>query len=230
MTEVAETDQERVDRSIVYYKEGKYDLFLSIAEQLLEENKIVEFICQALSNVYFTNKEYEKALNVNTICTNSFHTKDNLDNRLKILEKLGDTYNDEKGTTLIRLYTLTSDNIYIQAYIELKIVLPSSFLTVFELVRKIKPMFFTNIIFMFFKKQPYGYLLYGKDLLFKALEMDETTTDNDIIERCNKSNDADEKYACLLYLLLPKLFYMPEEVDLTYQRILSNLKKIQTLF
>jgi hypothetical protein len=229
MSKVAQTDQERVDLSIVYYKDGKYDLFLPIAEQLLAENKIVDFVCQALSNIYFTNKDYEKALNVNTICINSFHTKDNLDNRLKILEKLGDVYNDEKGTTLIRLYTLTSDNIYIQSYIDLKIVLPSSFLTVFELVRKIKPMFFTNIIFMFFKKQPYGHLLYGKDLLFNALEMDETTTDNDIIERCNQSNDAAEKYVCVLYLILPKLFYMPEDVDLTYKRILFNLKKIQNI-
>ena len=50
------------DKAIGYYRDGKYDLFLPLAEKLYKENAVSEFLCQALSNVYFTNKEYEKAL------------------------------------------------------------------------------------------------------------------------------------------------------------------------
>jgi predicted O-linked N-acetylglucosamine transferase (SPINDLY family) len=232
--EEIETDH---DKAISYYKDGKYDLFLPIAEKLFKEEKVSEFLCQALSNIYFTNKEYEKALNVNTTCIASFQDKSNLDNRLKILEKLGTSYDDERGTTLIRLFTMTAENSYIQSYISLKIVSPSSFLTIYELVHKIKPMFFTNIIHMLFTRQPYGLLLYGKKLLAKALDLEETENGNEnedtidyrIIERCKKSSNADEKYVCILYLILPQLFYTSEEIEKAYRRIMTNLEKIQTI-
>jgi predicted O-linked N-acetylglucosamine transferase (SPINDLY family) len=228
-----ETDH---DKAIGYYRDGKYDLFLPLAEKLYKENDVSEFLCQALSNVYFVNKEYEKALNVNTACIASFQDKSNLDNRLKILEKLGSSYDDERGTTLIRLFTMTSENSYIQSYISLKIVSQSSFLAVYELVRKIKPLFFTNIIYMLFTRQPYGFLLYGKKLLAKALDVEKEESvesveavDNRVIERSKKSADADEKYACILYLILPQLFYTPEEIEKAYRRIMANLEKIQTV-
>ena len=228
-----ETDH---DKAIGYYRDGKYDLFLPLAEKLYKENNVSEFLCQALSNVYFTNKEYEKALNVNTACIASFQDKSNLDNRLKILEKLDPSYNDEIGTTLIRLFTMTSENSYIQSYISLKFVSPASFLVVYELVRKIKPLFFTNIIYMLFTIQPYGFLLYGKKLLAKALDVEKEesvesveSVDNRVIERSKKSADADEKYVCILYLILPQLFYTPEEIEKAYRRIMANLEKIQTI-
>jgi predicted O-linked N-acetylglucosamine transferase (SPINDLY family) len=228
-----ETDH---DKAIGYYRDGKYDLFLPLAEKLYKENDVSEFLCQALSNVYFVNKEYEKALNVNTACIAYFQDKSNLDNRLKILEKLGSSYDDERGTTLIRLFTMTSENSYIQSYISLKIVSPPSFLTIYELVRKIKPLFFTNIIYMLFTIQPYGFLLYGKKLLAKALDVEKEESvesveavDNRVIERSKKSADADEKYVCILYLILPQLFYTPEEIEKDYRRIMTNLEKIQTV-
>ena len=44
-----ETNQQRVNRAKVYYNEGKYDLFLQLAELLISENIILEFLYQALS-------------------------------------------------------------------------------------------------------------------------------------------------------------------------------------
>jgi hypothetical protein len=80
-----ETNQQRVNRAKVYYDEGKYDLFLPLAELLISENIILEFLYQALSNVYCINKEYVKAYNLNKVCISHFATKNNVINHLKIL-------------------------------------------------------------------------------------------------------------------------------------------------
>ena len=224
-----ETNQQRVDRAKVYYNDGKYDLFLPLAELLISEKIILEFLYQALSNVYCTNKEYVKAYNLNKVCISQFDTKNNVINQLKILNNLGDEYNDEKEK-ILNHHLLTSQpysSEYIEYYINLKCILPSSCLQLFE---KFAPLSFNNIISIFYKIYNYN-SLYARKLLAKSLDIDDIIENDDkVIERCKQSTDESEQFVCILYLISKKLFYTTvQEIDDSSQRILTNLVKLQTV-
>jgi predicted O-linked N-acetylglucosamine transferase (SPINDLY family) len=222
-----ETNQQRVNRAKDYYNNEKYDLFLPLAELLISENIILEFLYQALSNVYCINKEYVKAYNLNKVCISYFATKNNLTNHLKILNKLGNEYNDEKEKILNHhlLTTKPYSTEYIEYYINLKCDLPSSCLQLFE---KLAPLSFNNIISIFNKIYKFN-SLYARKLLAKSLDIDDIIKNDDkVIKRCIQSTDESEQFVCILYLISRKLFYTTvEEIDEAYQRILTNLVKLQ---
>lgn len=222
-----ETNQQRVNRAKLYYDEGKYDLFLPLAELLISENIILEFLYQALSNVYCINKEYVKAYNLNKVCISYFVTKNNVINHLKILNNLGNDYKDEKEK-ILNHHLLTSkpySSEYIEYYINLKCNLPSSCLQLFE---KFAPLSFYNVISIFNKINKYN-SLYARKLLTKSLDIDDIIKNDDkIIERCIQSTDESEQFVCILYLISRKLFYTTvEEINESYQRIFTNLVKLQ---
>jgi len=219
-------DQEKYKKAIECYETKQYDEFIPLGIELLNSsNDKSEFLCQAISNSYFTKQEYDKALQVNTFCLKYFNTIDNLKNRLVITEKLGDL--NEKTKTLSSLYELTKDISFFDKYLNIK--LNSSFHNIPQIYEYIKsePNFLKNIICLL--SDTYQYLIYGRKYTEKALShfYQKEINDSFILKKINKKQKEEEQIVCILYLLLPKLFYK-NDIEKEYQRIFSNLEKLES--
>jgi len=205
-----------------------FDMAIKIYRKMVTSAGLkYEFIFQCLSNIYYMKKLYNDALEINTVCIKYFSNKDNLINRIKILDKLGNM--DEKATTLLQLYALTFNNEYITMYVNMKLDNLSNIPSLYKVISKLEKntsLKYTNHIL---QSNAYAYLNYGSEITTLALKnhfMKDEITDSFIIECLQKTETIEEQIICILYLLVPKIFYDKNEIKHVYERYRTNLKKI----
>ena len=207
-----------------------FDVAIKIYNKMISLKQKNEFIYQCLSNIYYMRKYYNEALEINNECIKFFLNKDNLVNRIKILEKIGNM--DEKGTTLLKLYALTLNNEYMTTYVNMKLDNLANIPNLYKVIIKLEKNTSLKYINHILQSNAYAYLNYGPDITMSTLKsyyMTDDLSDSFVIECIKKADTIDEQVICILYLLVPKIFYDKNEIKHEYERIRSNLKKLVSI-
>jgi len=226
--------EESLNLAIDLYNKNEFDscfdTSIKIYYTMFTSKKKYEFIYQCLSHILYMKEKYTEALEINNECIKFYLNKDNLLNRLKILEKL--EYTDDLCTTLLRLYSLTLDKKYIDKYINLKIVNLDNIPSLYKVLSKLDKYNFLNYIIQIIQSSAYAYLKYGNEITLLSLKtyyMKDDINDKFVIECLKKICTDEEKFICIFHLLMPKIFYEKNEIKNEYNRISSNLKKIVSI-
>ena len=226
--------EDRINYAIELYNQNDFDSCFNVARKIFFEmtslKKKSEFIFQCLSNICYMRKKYDEALTISNECIKYFMNKDNLINHIKILEKIGNM--DEKATTLLKLYALTLNNEYMTIYVNMKLDNLANIPSLYKVISKLEKNTSLKYINHILQSNAYAYLNYGCEITTLALKknyMIDELSDNFIIECIKKADTIDEQIICILYLLVPKIFYDRNEIKHEYERLRSNLKKIVSI-
>lgn len=235
--EISKEDADTLKRCVEFYKNDDYENFIPLALKIYNINALKsicsEFIYQSISNYYFMKKNYKEALKFSIKCSIIYKNEDNLDNLYKIINKIENENKDNidlknfiilKKKTIIDLYKINEKEEYLYDFCEYSFKNNDNILEIFEDIKDLKKnnsiYKISNILIL---KSGFIYLKYGKKYLNKLFEYKK---DFEIFEQIEKSESFDEQVSCILFLTLPKLFYKEEEIDIEYERILINMRKI----
>ena len=220
-----------IEDSMIYYNSNQIDIYFPIALKIFQHMILTtthnEFITQSLSNVYYNKKDYINALELNTFCVKHNPTIENLENRLRIIDKLEkDEYEIYRIDTLCELFKLTSKISYIEQYITIKLKDYNNALDIYDYIltlnidRKTLITLVTKIVL----SHPYLFLKYGVKILSNFLERLYKKINDESALLYIKKGYLEEQFICILYLILPQMYY--DDTRKEYLRIKSNLQKL----
>jgi predicted O-linked N-acetylglucosamine transferase (SPINDLY family) len=222
--------EEKFEKIKYYYENKEYYNVLNLSKEFIEKDIMNEYLYQIISSIYFTEENFNKALEFTNKSIEKYNSISNYKNKIKILKKQGEDKNIEEIKKIylkIIPYEPNVENLIDYINLEKNILISNKLLEQLlennKIDEKVYNTAFNFLIFYIHVYDKINLMLIIKNNLKKKFNLEEIT-DEILIQNLDKCKNTFEYFYMIYILTKPSILYNNEnEILLDRNRVYKNL-------